>query len=116
MSGQPQRMEVFLDLLSRTPKNDQAREGFRQVLGQQFQDELANVVERVRDLPPMIVKPHGEYLALLIEARKLYLFASWYSKAGRGRRMAPMRRLTAKQGLGPPPPFPSPSLLGLGRG
>jgi hypothetical protein len=84
MSEQPQRMEVFLDRLSNAPKNDQTREGFRQVLRQQFQDELTNVVERVWDLPPMIVKPHGEYLALLIEARKLYLIGYFYSCVAMG--------------------------------
>ncbi|MBI3960906.1 MAG: hypothetical protein HY328_19010 [Chloroflexi bacterium] len=79
MSEQPQIMDVFLDLFSNQPKNDQSREFFRQVLRQRFEDTLTDAVERVWDLPPILVKPHGEYLVLLLETRQLYLTGYFYS-------------------------------------
>jgi len=79
MSEQPQFMDVFLDLLPTQPKNDQTREGFRKLLWQRFEGVLADAVERMWDLPPMIVKPYGEYLALLLESRELYIAGHFYS-------------------------------------
>ncbi len=79
MNEQPQVMDIFLDLLPNLPKNDQTRESFRQLLRQRFEDVLTDAVERVWDLPPMVVKPQGEYLTLLLEARALYLTGHFYS-------------------------------------
>lgn len=79
MNEQPQAMDVFLDLLPNLPKNDQNRAHIEQLLRQRFEDTLPNAVERVWDLPPMIVKPDGEYLTMLLEARKLYLNGHFYS-------------------------------------
>jgi hypothetical protein len=79
MNEQPQGMDIFLDLLPNLPKNDQTRESFRQLLRQRFEDALTDAVERVWDLPPMVVKPQGEYLTLLLEARALYLTGHFYS-------------------------------------
>jgi hypothetical protein len=79
MSEQPKSMDVFLDLLPNQPKTDQTRESFRQILRQRFEGRLTDAVERVWELPPMILKPHGEYLALLLEAREIYLAGHFYS-------------------------------------
>ena len=79
MGEQPQTIVVFLDLLPNLPKNDQTRDNLRQIRSQTFEHTLADTVERVWDLPPMMVRPHGDYLALLIEARELYLTGLFYS-------------------------------------
>ena len=79
MSEEPQTVDVFIDLLPNRPKNDQTREMFRQVLRQRFEGMLTDAVERVWDLPPMVVKPQGEYLALLLEARQIYVAGYFYS-------------------------------------
>jgi hypothetical protein len=79
MSEQPQLMEVFLDVLPNIPKNDQSRKSVRQLLQKQFDGILSSMVERLWDLPPIIVKPEGEYLALLTEARALYLAGHFYA-------------------------------------
>jgi len=72
-------MEVFLDLLPNQPKNDTTREGFRGIMRQRLEERLTDSVERIWDLPAMIVKPRGEYLPLLLEARELYIAGHFYS-------------------------------------
>src|SRR5262245_47132693 len=79
MNEQSQAINVFLDLRPNWPKNDQTRENFRQTLRQQLEGKLDDAVERVWDLPPIIVRPDGEYLALLIEARDLYEAGHFYA-------------------------------------
>ena len=76
MNEQP---DIFLDLLPNLPKNDQTRASIRQLLQQRCEDALPDAVERVWELPPMVVKPQGEYLSLLLEARELYLAGYFYS-------------------------------------
>jgi hypothetical protein len=80
MNEQPQFIEVFLDLLPNQPKNEQSRESFRQLLRQRFEAVLADAVERMWDLPPIVLlKPHSDYLNLVIEARDLYIIGHFYS-------------------------------------
>lgn len=80
MSDQPQLMNVFIDLLPNHPKNDQTRDNFRQMLRQRFEERLPEVVERVWELPPIILKePFEDYLALLLEARELFLAGHFYA-------------------------------------
>lgn len=79
VAEQFQHSEVFLDLLPNQPKNDQTRDSFRNLLRERFEQGLSDSVERIWDLPPIIVKPHGEYLALLLEARELYVAGFFYS-------------------------------------
>lgn len=77
---QPQTMDVYLDLLPNQPKNDQGRENFRQMLRQRFEERLPKAVERIWDLPPIILKePTGDYVALLLEARELFVAGYFYS-------------------------------------
>jgi hypothetical protein len=80
MSEQSQLIDVFLDLLPNQPKNDQSRETFRQFLRQRFEAVLADAVERIWDLPSIVLlKPHSDYLKLLLEARDLYIIGHFYS-------------------------------------
>ena len=79
MSNQRQSMEVFLDLRPTQPKNEQTREIFRRSLQQRFEQELSDSVERIWDLPPITVRLNGDYLALLQEARELYVTGYFYS-------------------------------------
>jgi hypothetical protein len=73
-------MGVFLDLLPNQPKNDQSRENFRQMLEDKFREKIPDAVERIWDLPPIILKkPNENYLALLLEARELFLLGYFYS-------------------------------------
>ncbi len=110
---QSQYIDVFLDLLPNQPKNDQTRDSFRQLLQQRFEGALADAVERVWDLPPIILlKPYGEYLSLLIEARDLYLLGHFYSCVAMcgivGERLAKdvFRASVLVQKGGPPHPPP----------
>jgi hypothetical protein len=73
-------MDVFLDLLPNQPKDDKTRDNFRQMLLARFNERLPHAVDRVWELPPIILKePQGEYVALLLEARELYLAGYFYS-------------------------------------
>jgi len=79
MSEESQNIDVFLDLLSNWPKNDQNRENFRELLRERFDASLPDAVERLWDLPPVVVRLFGDYLDLLIEARQLYIAGYFYS-------------------------------------
>jgi uncharacterized protein len=80
MSEEGKFMKVFLDLLPNQPKNDQTRENFRQVLSQRFEERLPEAVERIWELPPIILRePSGDCLALLVEARELFVAGQFYS-------------------------------------
>lgn len=76
----PGATEVFLDLLPNQPKNDQGRENTRQMLREQFEDRLSASVERIWELPPIILQqPKNEYAGLLLEARELLVAGYFYS-------------------------------------
>ncbi len=73
-------VEVYVDFLSNQPNNKQTREEFRQILLSQFELRLPGAVERMFDLPPLIIKrPNAEYLDLLQEARELFRIGYFYS-------------------------------------
>lgn len=75
----PQHIDLFLDLLSNQPKDDKTRREFARLLRERCEEGLEAAVERIWDLPSMVVRPEGEYLALLIEARELYVKGHFYS-------------------------------------
>jgi hypothetical protein len=76
----PQGMNVFLDLLPNQPKDDQGRANFRHMLRERFDARLPESVERIWDLPPIVLKePTGDYVALLLEARELFVAGYFYS-------------------------------------
>lgn len=73
-------IEVFLDFLPNQPKNDQSREQFVSMLRLRLEERLQASVERIWDLPSIIFKrPQSEYVALLVEARDLYVSGNFYS-------------------------------------
>ena len=78
MSDEPQLVEVFVDFLPNQPRNDESRELLRQIRRKSFEENLDEAVERVWDLPSIVVKPRGEYLTLLQEARELYIAGHFY--------------------------------------
>lgn len=78
--GKPQTMNVFLDLLPNQPKNEHGRENFRGMLRERFEARLAESVERIWDLPPIILKePTNDYVVLLLKARELFVAGYFYS-------------------------------------
>jgi len=79
MSEEAQLMEVFIDLLPNQPKNDQTRENLRLLLRQKFEERLPDAIERIWEQPPVMLKARGECLALLLEARELYIAGHSYS-------------------------------------
>ena len=79
MNEDSQHIDVFLDLLPNQPKNDKSREYFRQLIRERLEKSLPDAVERVWDLPPLILKAFGDYLALLNETRQLYILGYFYS-------------------------------------
>jgi len=79
MSDQQGYTEVFLDLLPNQPRDDEMRELLRKEFAAECARRMPDVIERVWELPSMIVKLSGEYLALLLEARQLYLSGCFYS-------------------------------------
>lgn len=75
-----QFMKVFLDLLPNSPKNDQTRENFRGILREEFERNLPDAVDRLWELPPvMLQNPEGDYVALLSETRDLFIAGHFYS-------------------------------------
>ncbi len=75
-----QFMSVFLDLLPNAPKNDQTRENFRGMLRDKFERNLPSAVERIWELPPIMLQdPEGAYVELLSETRELFIAGHFYS-------------------------------------
>src|SRR5262249_20041484 len=72
-------MDMFLDLLPNQPRNEARGKSFRDSLRQELENRLADSVERIWELPPMLERPRGEYLPLLLEARALYVAGYFYS-------------------------------------
>lgn len=71
---------VFLDMTPNEPKNDQTREARGQRLRLQLEQRLGDAVERMWDLPAVILHdPQAEYLKLLLEARELYVDGRFYA-------------------------------------
>lgn len=75
-----QFMEVYLDLLPNQPKNDQSRDNLGEMLRNRFEQRLPDAVERVWELPPIILRGASEeYVGLLKEARDLFVAGYFYS-------------------------------------
>jgi len=79
MNDESQYRGIFIDFLSNQPQNDQSRDNFRGILRQRLEGCLDDCVERMWVLPQLAVKPEGEYLALLLESRELYVDGRFYS-------------------------------------
>jgi hypothetical protein len=71
---------VYVDFLPNQPKNEQTREQFRNLLENRFSLGLPDAVERIWELPPIILqRPNDEYISLLAEARNLFTMGYFYS-------------------------------------
>jgi len=70
---------LYIDYHSES-RNDQVREEIRQYLRHRFEEKLPEAVERIWDLPNLVLKKPSEiYTELLIEAFDLYLDGYFYS-------------------------------------
>ena len=74
-----QLMDVFLDQLPNQPKNHETREYFAELLRNRSESRVPNAVERMWELPSIVLKLSGEHLSLLLEARELFLWGHFYS-------------------------------------
>lgn len=73
-------LPVYIDFLSNRPKTEAAREEFRELLRSKFDLKLSDAVERMWELPPLILlRPNDEYIGLLTEARELFTMGYFYS-------------------------------------
>jgi hypothetical protein len=72
--------DVYMDLSSNQPKTEETRAQFRQNLQESFSLKLTDVVERIWQLPPVVVhRSNAEYISLLDEARELFKMGYFYS-------------------------------------
>jgi hypothetical protein len=77
---EPLELEVYADLLSNEPRSEAAREKVRRRLREKFDGHLEDSVNRIWDLPSLVVqRPDEEYVRLLIEARDLFTMGYFYS-------------------------------------
>jgi hypothetical protein len=80
MNKEQESMEVYLGILSKTPRNEEGRKKIREILTQKFMEKMPASVERNWDLPSIHIKnPSKRYGDLLIEARDLYINGYFYS-------------------------------------
>ena len=79
MDEQVELREVYIDFLPNQPKNEIFRQYAAERLRQQLEGRPEASVDRQWELPQLIVKPEGEYLELLLEARDLYINGYFYS-------------------------------------
>lgn len=80
MSNNSQPMDAFLDLRPNLPRNDDTREEFRSFLREELERILPEAVERIWELPPIILKePFADYRELLVEARALFVAGHFYA-------------------------------------
>ncbi len=71
-------MAFHLDVMPNAPKDERTREDFGNILRQKFEQRLPEAVERIWELPPVILHD-GEYVSLLFEARDLFVDGYFYS-------------------------------------
>ena len=74
-----QPMTVYLDTLANTPKTDSARLHYGHVLSLKFKQRLKDSVERIWDLPSIMLKEPGPYVDLFLESRDLFIAGYFYS-------------------------------------
>jgi hypothetical protein len=71
---------VYVDFSANRPKTEQAKDEFREQLQIRFDKNLPDAVDRMFELPPLVLQtPDGEYLNLLLEARQLFVTGYFYS-------------------------------------
>lgn len=71
---------AYIDVLSNTPKSDQGKRQIEALLNEEFAKDLPQSVDRLLDLPPILVEARRpEYIALLTEARALFVAGHFYA-------------------------------------
>jgi hypothetical protein len=70
-----------MDNPSKSPRNEESRKKFRQILIQRFEKNLPDAIERYWELPSLniYIESTSPYPALLIEVRELFLDGHFYS-------------------------------------
>ena len=77
---EPLTREVFIAFRPNQPRNERSREAQRLQLRKQFEHRLEASVDRLWDLPPvMLQQPANEYISLLCEARELFIAGYFYA-------------------------------------
>lgn len=80
MTNKSERVDVYMDFLPNQPKSAETRAEFSSVLRAQFERSLPEAVERIWDLPAMMLtNPSAAYVALLVQARELYVSGTYYA-------------------------------------
>lgn len=80
MGDEPQLRDVFIDFLPNWPRTDETREMIREQFRKRFEQGLDTSVERVWDLSALaLLEPSSPYIALLVEARQLYVEGHFYA-------------------------------------
>jgi hypothetical protein len=71
---------IALDWPSNPPRDDETRARLLERLQSQLEQRAPESLERIWELPPLVLEePSGEYVALLFEARALFIAGHFYS-------------------------------------
>jgi hypothetical protein len=71
---------AYVDVRSNEPRNAQSRQQFEKSLEDKFRIQLSDAVERIWELPQVILKnANDEYVRLFVEARELFVMGYFYS-------------------------------------
>jgi len=74
------RATLYIDVRSTQPHDDRTRQEFRHSLQNRFDLRLTDTVERIWQLPPVLLqRSNDEYVNLLVEARDLFTNGYFYS-------------------------------------
>lgn len=79
MSQDERLIDVWMDFLPNQPNTPEGRNTLERFLRQRVEKQLESAVDRLFQLPPVMVQASGEYISLLAEAREVYTHAHFYA-------------------------------------
>lgn len=79
MSAQDRLIDVWFDFLPNQPNDATGRGHVERFLSATFQAQIDAAIDRVFQLPAVMVHPPGEYTDLLAEAREVYTHGHFYA-------------------------------------
>ena len=79
MPDEDRLIDVWIDLLPNQPNDADGRARIERLIAETFQAQVPAAIDRVFQLPPVVVHPPGEYTNLLAEARETYVHAHFYA-------------------------------------